>query len=195
MIDYNIYLITDSEIAEAENIPSIVRKSIEGGCGIVQIREKKSSSFEFYNLAITNKLVPGTDFQIIGIDERAKQGQYSEYISKQVLDTKHKISNQLGLPIDQIPFDLGLEIQFGNPTSDNSRTYTVPYSEAINMKDYFLMMSQASNSRIHITELDPDNSDLNIISTAYFETIQGANQSGVVADITFWSNLKQASSE
>lgn len=55
MIDYNIYLITDSEIAEAENIPSIVRKSIEGGCGIVQIREKKSSSFEFYNLAMKLK--------------------------------------------------------------------------------------------------------------------------------------------
>lgn len=52
MIDYGIYLITDSKIAKREDIPNIVEESIEGGCTIVQVREKSSSSLEFYKLAI-----------------------------------------------------------------------------------------------------------------------------------------------
>ena len=54
-VDYSLYLVVGREnVRENELVPSI-EKAIIGGCTIVQLREKKSSSKEFYETALEVK--------------------------------------------------------------------------------------------------------------------------------------------
>ena len=59
MIDYSLYLCTNSEINNHYTIDECVKQAIEGGVTIVQVREKNKSLKEFLN--ITNKIKKITD--------------------------------------------------------------------------------------------------------------------------------------
>lgn len=56
-IDYSIYLITDSELMSTATIEQAVEQAIKGGCTLVQLREKKLSSLDFYITAVKVKAV------------------------------------------------------------------------------------------------------------------------------------------
>lgn len=50
-IDYTLYLVTDRDIMNADSIEVAVESSIQGGCTLVQLREKAASSLDFFNYA------------------------------------------------------------------------------------------------------------------------------------------------
>lgn len=50
-IDYTLYLCTDRDIMTTDTIEESVELAIKGGVSVVQLREKKCSSREFYKLA------------------------------------------------------------------------------------------------------------------------------------------------
>ncbi|WP_037588583.1 thiamine phosphate synthase [Stenoxybacter acetivorans] len=49
--DYSVYLVTDRQLLNGKMLPETVEQAILGGVGVVQLREKNSSSAEFYQLA------------------------------------------------------------------------------------------------------------------------------------------------
>lgn len=55
MIDYRLYLITDRSIMSTDKLEIAVEQAILGGCTVVQLREKNSTSLEFYDTAIKIK--------------------------------------------------------------------------------------------------------------------------------------------
>jgi len=51
-VDYTLYLVTDRELMASASIEESVEKAIDGGCTIIQLREKSIDSREFYELAL-----------------------------------------------------------------------------------------------------------------------------------------------
>jgi len=56
-IDYTLYLCTDRRIMTTDKIEDSVELAIRGGCSVVQLREKKCPSKEFYEIAMSVKEV------------------------------------------------------------------------------------------------------------------------------------------
>jgi thiamine-phosphate pyrophosphorylase len=56
-IDYSIYLVTDSELMSTETMEEAVEQAVKGGCTLVQLREKKLSSLDFYHSALKVKAI------------------------------------------------------------------------------------------------------------------------------------------
>jgi thiamine-phosphate pyrophosphorylase len=50
-IDYSLYLITDRDLMSTPTLEMAVKQAIIGGSTLIQLREKKASSLEFYNTA------------------------------------------------------------------------------------------------------------------------------------------------
>jgi thiamine-phosphate pyrophosphorylase len=50
-VDYTLYLCTDRELMSTDTLEEAVTLAIEGGCTVVQLREKDCSSLEFYRTA------------------------------------------------------------------------------------------------------------------------------------------------
>ena len=50
-VDYSLYLVTDRDLMSTETVEEAVEKAVKGGCTIVQLREKTTSSLDFYHLA------------------------------------------------------------------------------------------------------------------------------------------------
>ena len=50
-IDYTLYLVTDRSVMSAKSLEQAVEQAIQGGCTIVQLREKNISSREFFETA------------------------------------------------------------------------------------------------------------------------------------------------
>lgn len=50
-IDYTLYLVTDSELLKGRKLETIVYQAVMGGVSLVQLREKKASSLDFYMIA------------------------------------------------------------------------------------------------------------------------------------------------
>ena len=51
MTDYSLYLVTDRDLAAGRDLAELVEQAVLGGVSVVQLREKSSSSREFYLLA------------------------------------------------------------------------------------------------------------------------------------------------
>jgi thiamine-phosphate pyrophosphorylase len=51
-IDYTLYLCTDRELMSSVTIEENVELAIQGGCTVIQLREKNCSSKEFYDIAV-----------------------------------------------------------------------------------------------------------------------------------------------
>lgn len=56
-IDYSIYLVTDRELMSTKTLEEAVSLAVEGGCTLVQLREKDCSSLEFYETALKIKKI------------------------------------------------------------------------------------------------------------------------------------------
>lgn len=56
-IDYSLYLCTDRSLMSSETIQEAVELSIQGGCTIIQLREKECTSREFYEIAKNVKTI------------------------------------------------------------------------------------------------------------------------------------------
>lgn len=50
-IDYTLYLVTDRSVMSASSLEQAVEQAIQGGCTVVQLREKDASSREFFETA------------------------------------------------------------------------------------------------------------------------------------------------
>ena len=50
-IDYTLYLVTDRSVMSANSLEQAVEQAIQGGCTVVQLREKYASSREFFETA------------------------------------------------------------------------------------------------------------------------------------------------
>ncbi len=58
--DLSLYLVTDRRLLKGLTLTELVRKAINGGVSVVQLREKDCSSREFYELALAlKKIMPG----------------------------------------------------------------------------------------------------------------------------------------
>ncbi|MGZ2369361.1 thiamine phosphate synthase [Ancylomarina sp. YFZ004] len=55
--DLSLYLVTDRGLTKNRPLEVIIKEAIEGGVSMVQIREKDSSSLEFYELALAIKSI------------------------------------------------------------------------------------------------------------------------------------------
>ena len=56
-LDYSLYLVTDRVLMSTQTLAEAVEQAIFGGCTMVQLREKESSSLEFYEQALEVKQV------------------------------------------------------------------------------------------------------------------------------------------
>lgn len=56
-IDYTLYLVTDRELMSCKTIEESVERAIAGGASAVQLREKNTTSREFYELALRVKKI------------------------------------------------------------------------------------------------------------------------------------------
>lgn len=50
-IDYTLCLCTDRDLMRAPSLEKAVELAVQGGCTLIQLREKKGSSLEFYTIA------------------------------------------------------------------------------------------------------------------------------------------------
>lgn len=48
---YQLYLVTDRELMSTASLEEAVEQAVDGGCTMIQLREKNLSSKEFYNIA------------------------------------------------------------------------------------------------------------------------------------------------
>lgn len=48
---YRLYLVTDRELMSTATLEEAVEQAVDGGCTMIQLREKNLSSREFYNIA------------------------------------------------------------------------------------------------------------------------------------------------
>lgn len=56
-LDYSLYFVTDRVLMSTQTLAEAVEQAIFGGCTMVQLREKESSSLEFYEQALEVKQV------------------------------------------------------------------------------------------------------------------------------------------
>lgn len=56
-VDYSLYLVTDRDIMSTSTIEEAVEQAIKGGVTLVQLREKRASSLEFYETALRVKQI------------------------------------------------------------------------------------------------------------------------------------------
>jgi len=54
-LDYSLYLVTDRGLLEGRDLIQEVKKAVNGGVSLVQLREKEADSREFYELALALK--------------------------------------------------------------------------------------------------------------------------------------------
>ena len=51
-VDYTLYLCTDRDLMSTDTLEEAVTQAIEGGCTVIQLREKDCSSLDFYRTAL-----------------------------------------------------------------------------------------------------------------------------------------------
>lgn len=69
-VDYTLYLCTDRDLMTTDTVEESVRLAVEGGCGVVQLREKDISSAEFYELAVNTKKITDAYDRVLIINDR-----------------------------------------------------------------------------------------------------------------------------
>jgi thiamine-phosphate pyrophosphorylase len=56
-IDYTLYLVTDRTLMSAPTLEQAVEAALNGGCTLVQLREKEAATLEFYRTAVHLKRI------------------------------------------------------------------------------------------------------------------------------------------
>ena len=57
LVDYRLYLVTDSDLCALRDLPHAVEEAVKGGVTLVQIREKYASTLDFYRIALQVKTI------------------------------------------------------------------------------------------------------------------------------------------
>lgn len=70
-IDLSLYLVTDRDLMTTPTLEEAVEEAISGGVTLVQLREKKASSRDFYELAVRIKVVTDRHDIPLIINDRA----------------------------------------------------------------------------------------------------------------------------
>jgi len=70
IIDYTLYLVTDSSLMSTDTVEQSVEQAIKGGCTLVQLREKEKSSKGFFDTAMSVKAVCGSSGIPLMINDR-----------------------------------------------------------------------------------------------------------------------------
>jgi len=70
IIDYTLYLVTDSILMSTDTVEQSVEQAIKGGCTLVQLREKEKSSKDFFDTAMSVKAVCGSSGIPLMINDR-----------------------------------------------------------------------------------------------------------------------------
>lgn len=70
IIDYTLYLVTDSSLMSTDTVEQSVEQAIKGGCTLVQLREKEKSSKDFFDTAMSVKAVCGSSGIPLMINDR-----------------------------------------------------------------------------------------------------------------------------
>ena len=70
IIDYTLYLVTDSSLMSTDTVEQSVEQAIKGGCTLVQFREKEKSSKDFFDTAMSVKAVCGSSGIPLMINDR-----------------------------------------------------------------------------------------------------------------------------
>lgn len=154
---------------------------------------------QLYNTAITEfDLIPGKDFKIIGINERfienpahKRTEAQTDYIIREVNRTKELIANNLGIPVEEVSFDIGIMYHLGE--AHGKRNPTVSLEDLIpDNRQMFIShlqdISERTNSRIHFSEVDAIGNEIDI-ANAYAELVKIAYDSGVVDSFVFFHAL------
>lgn len=74
-IDYTLYLCTDSGLMSSATVEESVERAVQGGCSVVQLREKEASSLELFRLAERVKRVTDKYGVPLIINDRLDIGQ------------------------------------------------------------------------------------------------------------------------
>jgi len=148
----------------------------------------------FYNIAKDKYgLIPGQDFRIIGTNVPGIElpGVRTTAIVNEVIRIKQEIASKLGMPWEEVPFDLGIEFHLGE--TQDKRDTTLPFDKIDSIqKDKvranLQKISETTKSPISITEMDGLGKETQI-AKSYYYVIQAAQQSGVVKNINFFRSL------
>lgn len=70
-VDYSLYVVTDRDLMSADTVWQSVEDALRGGCTLVQLREKRASSLEFYNTALKVREVTDRYRAALVINDRA----------------------------------------------------------------------------------------------------------------------------
>jgi hypothetical protein len=149
---------------------------------------------QLYNTAITEfDLIPGKDFMIIGINERFIENPathqaraQTDYIIGEVIRTKELIANSLGIPIEEVPFDIGL--MFGLRDNDVISSKDLVPDNREMFINHLKYISEQTNSHIHFSEVNSAGDQVDI-ANAYAELARIAYDSGVVDSFVFFHAL------
>ncbi|HBF36245.1 MAG TPA: thiamine phosphate synthase [Firmicutes bacterium] len=70
IIDYSLYLVTDRDLMSTPTLEQAVEEAINGGCTLVQLREKAASSLDFFNTAVAIKQITNRHSTPLIINDR-----------------------------------------------------------------------------------------------------------------------------
>ncbi|WP_138294534.1 MULTISPECIES: thiamine phosphate synthase [unclassified Clostridium] len=74
-VDYTLYLVTDRELMSTKTLDEAVAQAVQGGCTLVQLREKECTSLEFYQQALRVKAICDAAGVPLIINDRADIAQ------------------------------------------------------------------------------------------------------------------------
>jgi hypothetical protein len=149
---------------------------------------------ELYNTAIIDfNLVPGRDLIIVGINERDIEEPNSQvdYIIKEVKGIKEDIANNLGIPVEELSFDIGIEYHLGQRHGARNATLSLNKLTSENRNaliEHLQRINSETGSRIHFSEVDAIGDEVEI-ANAYAELALIACDSGVVDSFVFFHAL------
>ena len=148
-----------------------------------------------YKIAVEEYgLTPGVDFKIIGVNERGieKPGLQTDFVIKQVNKIKKEISTRLDIPVNEIPFDIGIEFHLGK--THGKRDKTLPFSQltpknrSTLVNNLIKISQETGGSGIYLSEVDIVGGETEA-AISFAELAQIAHDSGVVIGFTFFHAL------
>ena len=145
----------------------------------------------FYERALEEGLVPGRDFNIIGINVPGLETdtQYARIMMGNILSIKKSIAQRLHIDFSDVNFDIGMQFHLGKSQGQRNITVKVPIDEPT-LENWLKYVSEATGSRIHFTEVDYLEQKNDMAPDAYFALVVAAYNSGVVDTFNFWSTFR-----
>ena len=130
-------------------------------------------------------LTPGKDFRVIGVNLAIINQAESDTIVRVEKD----IGQRLGIPWQQVPFDIGEEHHLGNTSGQRNTTVPLDQIEVNKLIAHYQDIARAVSSTVFITELDGLYPDEKLLAEKIGDVITAAGESGVVQGINLFRAL------